>query len=93
MAACLVIKLIANSGPGKGSDPPLPRPARRGDSAGEHSLSLWPEIWVVISVCISSYTGGYCRSKVLLFSSDILWLLSGYLWGCFLAFRAQASVQ
>lgn len=55
MAACLVIRLIASFGAGKGSDPPpLPHPARRDDLAGEHSLSLWQETWAVINICISS---------------------------------------
>lgn len=44
MAACLVIRLIASFGTGKGSEPP-PRshPTRRDDLVGEHSLSLWQE--------------------------------------------------
>lgn len=54
-AACLMIRLIASFGTGKGSDPPpLPHPTRRDDSVGEHTLSLWQETWAVINVCISS---------------------------------------
>lgn len=54
-AACLVIRLIASFGTGKGSDPPpLPHPTRRDDLVRERSLSLWQETWAVINVCISS---------------------------------------
>lgn len=92
IALCLMISLIAGLGTGKGSDPPVPHAAMRDDLFGKHSLSPWPQMWAVISVCIAPPADSHCRSKVQLFSGS-LWLLSGGLWGCFLLFGTLAAVQ
>lgn len=67
---CLMISLIAGLGTGKGSDPPLPHAAMRGDLFGKHSLSPWPQRWAAISACIPPPTISHCRSKAQLFSGS-----------------------
>lgn len=91
IAVCLMISLIAGLGTGKRSDP-LPHAAMRDDLFGKHSLSSWPQTWAVISVCIPPPADRHCGSKVWLFSGS-LWLLNSGLWGCFLTFGTQATVQ
>lgn len=92
IAVCLMIGLMAALGTGKGPDPPLPLAAMRDSLFGKHSLSPWPQMWAAISVFIPPAVDSHCRSKVQLFSGS-LWLLSSGLWGCFLAFGTQATVQ
>lgn len=95
IAVCLMVSLIAGLGTGKGPDPLLPHAAMRDDLFGKHSLSPWSQSWAVISVisvCIPPSVDTQYRSKVQLFSGS-LWLLSSGLWGCFLAFGTQATVQ
>lgn len=88
-AVCLMISLIAGLGTGKGSDPPLLHAARGVICLG--SIPFLP-----------GHRGGLQSVFAFLHQlsvtagprpSSSLAVLSSGLWGCFLAFGSQATVQ